>query len=338
MPRLPNNQALSGFCILVSCPTAAKRWLDLRRMFEVGSLSIMGISTLLKTVVGPVLDSKVILGIFNTRLVSGSRSSAPGRFFWNVIPTPIRNSILMRVESDVVLALKLVAGVLRCSPGDDHYLSLIQDGLGTWERTTQEFWKSQCADAEVVIDVGAYLGVYSIIASKVAPSARVIALEPNPWTFAKLKENLSLNAPANFELHNLAAGSSDAELEMTVGSDRLTSSGASISSGDTEGLNAFKVQQVTLDQLVQRADLIKIDAEGWELPVLQGATELLRSSSPTLVLEILSAGQFEELDGFLKPFGYRATTFLGTRNHRPEAVQAWSDRGNYAFQVAKQRV
>ena len=293
---------------------------------------------MLKKVVGPLLDSSFILGALNTRLVSGSRISALGRLFWNVIPTPIRNSILMRVESDVVLDLKLVPGVLRCSPGDDHYLSLIQDGLGTWERTTQEFWKSQCADAEVVIDVGAYLGVYSIIASKVAPGARVIALEPNPWTFEKLKENLSLNAPANFELHNLAAGSSDAELQMIVSSDRLTSSGASISSADTEGLNTFKVQQVTLDHLVQSADLIKIDAEGWELPVLQGATELLRSSSPTLVLEILSAGQFEQLDTFLKPLGYRATTFLGTRDNRPEVVEAWSDRGNYAFQVAKQRV
>ena len=337
MHRFHSSQRLSEICFLVSCPIRAQQLRNAVRhpqIVESGSLSVMGIGSLLKAFVGPLLDSKIILGTLNTRLVSGSRSTALGRFFWNAIPTPIRNSILMRVESDVVLDLKLVAGVLRCSPGDDHYLSLIQDGLGTWERTTQEFWKSQCVDAEVVVDVGAYLGVYSILAAKVAPSARVIALEPNPWTFVKLKENLSLNTPANFELHNLAAGSSDAELQMIVDPDRLTSSGASISSGDTEVLNTFKVQQVTLDQLVQRADLIKIDAEGWELPVLQGATELLRSSSPTLVLEILSAGQFEKLNGFLKPFGYRATTFLGTRNHRPKSVEAWYDRGNYAFQVA----
>lgn len=296
------------------------------------------VGTFLKKYVGPILDSKVVVDFLNSNLVSESRTSAQGRIFWNAVPTPIRNSILMRVKSEVVLNLKMVDGVLRTSSGDDHYLSLIQDGLGTWERTTQEFWKSQCEGAEVVIDVGAYLGVYSIIALKVAPRSRVIALEPNPWTFDKLKENLLLNWQDELELHNLAAGSSDAELQMIVSRDRLTSSGASISDSDTNGLIAFKVKQVTLDQLTQKADLIKIDAEGWELPVLKGATQILRSSAPTLLLEILNAKQFEELRGFLNHFGYKSIMFLGRRNEPPREVKVWSTPGNYAFQVTERKI
>lgn len=147
----------------------------------------------------------------------------------------------------------------------------------------------------VVFDIGANVGNYSKTIKTINPSARVYAFEPHPKTFAILQ---TLATEARFEAFN--TGMSDQETSLTL-YDRTDSpdgsSHASLYKEVIEGIhqitsNSVIVQLTTLDNFVQKhtlhgqIDLLKIDTEGHELPVLKGAQKLIASKK-------IAAVQFE---------------------------------------------
>lgn len=279
-----------------------------------------------------ILDSTFFLRIINSSLVSRSRLNYIGRVFWKITPKPLRNSMLMRIESPIVAELSVCDGVLLSSKEDDHYLSLIQDGCKRWERATQDFWVDMSLKSRSIVDVGSYIGIYSIIAGKSNPLAEIIAIEPNPVTFNRLKSNIELNQLRNVSLHNVAVGDTKEGLDLRVSKSRPMSSGANLMGISEPGeILEFKVQQVTLDDLVESVDLIKIDAEGWEIKVLSGASRLLRECHPTVVCEILSAKQYSELENFMSSYGYGPPHFLDQKATLSLPFDSWITKGNYVF-------
>ncbi len=132
----------------------------------------------------------------------------------------------------------------------------------------------------VVIDIGAYVGMYSIKASKaVGPTGKVIAVEPLPDNFDYLDRNVE--GLANVRIVNVA-------LSNYVGSGKLYSSPSTAAHSMTYVREKFvKVRVTTLDELVKdygltRVDYIKMDAEGSDLKVLSGAREVLQKHRPVL--------------------------------------------------------
>lgn len=137
----------------------------------------------------------------------------------------------------------------------------------------------------VVIDVGSALGYYAIRASrKVGRSGKVFAVEPDPDFVLFLIKNL--------EMHN---ANYVVVIEKAL-SDRHGCSYFCESCATSEVFNPFRKKRITvetetLDNLVmryslQRVDLIKIDAQGDELAILQGAFRTLERFNPTVVVEI----------------------------------------------------
>jgi FkbM family methyltransferase len=123
---------------------------------------------------------------------------------------------------------------------------------------------------DIFVDVGANIGVHSLIASGVVGSAgHVYTFEPHPRTFRFLRGNLRLNGAANVNVTNCAVGCERGTVRFTdVRSDdqnRVTTDG-------------MAVDVHTLDALLPpaRIRLLKIDTEGFELFVLRGATEVLK--------------------------------------------------------------
>lgn len=140
------------------------------------------------------------------------------------------------------------------------------------------------------VDVGANAGSYAILAGGVA-GCEVVALEPIGATYARLLDNIELNQlGSRVSALNVAAGSHSGELEFTSGEDTTNHA---VGAGEA-ALETVRVPVRTLDELLagKRApELIKIDVEGFEYAVLQGARGLLTNSGAnSLLLELNGSG------------------------------------------------
>jgi FkbM family methyltransferase len=139
------------------------------------------------------------------------------------------------------------------------------------------------------IDVGAHIGyLVSLAAECVGPDGRIDAFEPNPDTFAKLDAAVRElgDGGAAITVRNAAVGAEkgEATLHVPVGADAHQSSEASLAGG--EGFSASaQVPVVRLDDLPFDAEvrLLKIDTEGYEMSVLQGARRLLDECEAVLI-------------------------------------------------------
>lgn len=142
---------------------------------------------------------------------------------------------------------------------------------------------------DMVFDIGAHIGTYSIIASRLAgPSGRVVAYEPHDFTRGYLERHLDWNgARANTEVRALCCA------------ERPGSADFYFKPGEAEGMNGLvpvagferrTVEVTTVDLEAERLRLapavIKIDVEGAELDVLKGAEGVLRKNGPKLSLSL----------------------------------------------------
>ena len=137
------------------------------------------------------------------------------------------------------------------------------------------------AEIRVFFDVGASIGWTSVPALSAFPTARVIAFEPHPSTFAELTAKIGRHE--RFEAHNVAVGeiSGSAELFCNGGSrDSFVFA--------DDGARSLTVDCVTIDSFCRRSgitaiDVLKTDTEGFDLSVLKGASDMLASDSVKFV-------------------------------------------------------
>ena len=169
----------------------------------------------------------------------------------------------------------------------------------------------------VVIDVGAQIGVFATrMAKMVGPSGLVIAVEPEPENFGLLALNSRRNGGAAIFAHQMALGSYVGTCWLLVRTDGHTAGhrvrwlgpGDGLEeNGTTSGLitQCSTLDAVVNDAHVSRIDLIKIDVEGSELAVLNGASECLQRFRPRIVLESHPQGaRREEIERWLGQAAY----------------------------------
>ncbi len=160
-----------------------------------------------------------------------------------------------------------------------------------------------------VFDMGAHHGLYTMLASKVTGSeGRVYAFEPSPRERTRLKRNLSLNRCKNVHVISAALGRKDGKATLHV------------VDGTEDGCNSLRtpnvaqptipveVQVLTLDDFlreseVRRIDFAKMDVEGAELGVLEGASGLFASAERPVILAEIS-------DVRTGPWGYAASEII----------------------------
>ncbi len=169
-------------------------------------------------------------------------------------------------------------------------------------------------EGDIVIDIGAYVGMYSIKASQcVGATGFVVAVEPLPDNLVYLKKNLK--GLSNTRVEKVA-------LLDYVGKGKLyTSPSSAVHSMAYITKNFVGVRVTTLDELVRRwkftrVDFIKMDAEGSELLILKGARSVLQKYSPVISAACYHVDPNGEpyvgkVIPYLKSFGYRCITEKG---------------------------
>lgn len=165
------------------------------------------------------------------------------------------------------------------------------------------------AEGDVFADVGANVGVYSVLAGAVR-QIPVIAVEPEPRAVAALTDNLRINgAERNVTIVSAAVGAEEGVVAFT--SDRDTMNHVIALSDDVDA-SAITVPLLPLDAVFEERvpTLVKLDVEGFERPALAGATRTLGDAGcKGLIVEINGSGQRygltdEQVDGEIRDHGF----------------------------------
>jgi FkbM family methyltransferase len=153
----------------------------------------------------------------------------------------------------------------------------------------------------VVLDIGAHIGWYSIQAARaVGDSGRVVALEPDESNRKQLERNLALNQIANHTIVPLAAWSVTGLVHWSPSEVSVWNKIDAVRGSET-------IEAISLDDLVTRlslprVDWIKMDIEGAETEALAGAEVTLRRFHPTLFIEVHECT--EQVRRLLAGYGY----------------------------------
>jgi FkbM family methyltransferase len=182
-------------------------------------------------------------------------------------------------------------------------------------------------EGDIVVDVGAHMGRYTIISSKrVGPNGKVIAIEAHPDNFEMLNRNIKLNKLTNIIPLNYAVYSKETKLKLYLPDEELgytmhhstmlnyVSTKYKI---ETEG-KYVEVNANTLDNLLfqqqqkqngishENINWIKIDVEGAEFEVLKGATSILsKSKDIALLIEVHGKDNYKPIVEFLKTYNFK---------------------------------
>lgn len=182
----------------------------------------------------------------------------------------------VRPTYDWLRSIAARKGLKRLINGTDRIL--VAPRLRVSEGYEPEVWQHlmrEVRPGDVVADVGAYIGLYTIaLAKRVGPAGRVIAFEPNPVSFNALQEQVALNSVDNrVRLLQVALGASVARARFEL---RRDQSNIIYDCAAPAGDPVY-VECLTLDNVIGNGhlDLMKIDVEGYEEKVLEGATNLL---------------------------------------------------------------
>lgn len=130
-----------------------------------------------------------------------------------------------------------------------------------------------------VVDVGANIGYYLLLFQRcLRGNGRLVCVEPSKENLPELRRTIEINEFRNVTLHEAACGNEEGSVGLRSG----------INSGVVQSKEGtYEVRVCKLDNLVvEKIDFIKIDVEGYEGQVLEGADGLLRRWRPTLFLEL----------------------------------------------------
>ena len=171
---------------------------------------------------------------------------------------------------------------LRGSHADAGIVGELERSGGLYQRELAALLRRRLRSDAVCVDGGAHIGVISVLLASLCPAGHVYSFEPVPETSAYLEHNLAANGITNVTVERLALYREDGEISLAF--DESYPGGSHIGEGKC------RVTTARLDSWVQsrgldRLDLLKLDVEGAEPAVLDGAEETLRRFRPLTVVE-----------------------------------------------------
>lgn len=150
-----------------------------------------------------------------------------------------------------------------------------------YEREFLEHCSSFITPGSVIIDAGANIGNHTVFLAKFCKAKEIHAFEPQKTAFSIMNENLKLNNINNVKTYNVVLGRNNGFAEVkkstpsSVGETRFVSN------------NNGKYEMITIDSLgIEQVGFIKIDVEGSQLEVLNGAQKTLKKYLPVIWIEL----------------------------------------------------
>jgi len=189
-----------------------------------------------------------------------------------------------------------------------------------FEAREREFLNRFLRPGDVFVDVGANIGLFTLIAAKrVGAEGKVLAFEPTAKSFGRLVDNVQLNEFSNVECLNLALSDSQGYLQLSAGGNGYDAWNSLGKVALGQPANSERVEVIDWDHVARTRHLsgdsvtmMKIDVEGWEARVLEGGREFFTGPhAPVLQVEFTddaaeaAGSSCNALYEHLQSFGYR---------------------------------
>lgn len=188
-------------------------------------------------------------------------------------------------------------------------------------------------EGHVFFDIGANVGYYSILASKIiGKTGIVVACEPVIRNLAYLQQHVDLNKAGNVRILAFACSNENGTARFSLGPNTAMGHLVLGERGKTVHKGAVLVPTVTLAKIAEELDLIpdviKIDVEGAELNVLEGGKGVLSRAKPTIFLSTHSTGLREACLKLLAEIGYVSEPLIGGADPHEFIAKGIQQAGN----------
>lgn len=166
--------------------------------------------------------------------------------------------------------------------GDAINLAIIDFDYENYELS---IFKTEIKPGDVVIDAGANIGIYTLVATKLVGNyGKVYSFEPEPITFDNIKRNVIENACENVILTNKAVSSKTGKAKLSTWSRSKTAKTTNYLSNEENDLEDYViVETVSLDDFfenkLKKINIVKIDIEGSEFEALKGMKNIIEQNS-----------------------------------------------------------
>ncbi|MDX2246042.1 MAG: FkbM family methyltransferase [Bacteroidia bacterium] len=216
---------------------------------------------------------------------------------------------------------KAIQAILQRVLGFERYLfvfSLFKIRTLRWDGKNKEgdfnFFLGMLKPDDVVLDIGANIGIMTALMAQKCRTGRVYAFEPVPDNFQAMRRVVNYLHLKNVSLHPVALGPEKGEVEIKmpvikgVKMQGLSYIRHETIAGYPVGHISYRVPQVALDEWAfdpeERVTAIKMDVENYEQFVLQGARQLLRKHRPVIYCELWDNENRKNCMQILQEAGY----------------------------------
>jgi FkbM family methyltransferase len=206
---------------------------------------------------------------------------------------------------------------------------IVWTDMRDWEASTQPVLFNLAKTTDVFVDVGAYSGIYTVLACVANPNLRVVAFEPNVVKIRQITANVTANGLKDrVTIIGKALAAKSGVATLSIPADDSTAS-----------LNDAEPDDRVIDVVVTTGDLalaslpvglVKIDVEGFEGEVLAGMSRTLSTYRPKIIAECLDSQALQRLQNSIRELGYLHTYHIDHGGLVPVGVQPFRP-ANYLF-------
>lgn len=186
---------------------------------------------------------------------------------------------------------------------------------GSWERHISKILYDNARPNTNVIDIGAFIGTHTMALSDISKkgNGKVYSFEPQPWACLNIKESLKKNKIKNVKVYNIALSDKIGNIQFCSDS----TGGSSICTERSKKLNSwnnvYNVKMKPLDNYnFKNVSIIKIDVEGHELSVLNGAINTIKLNKPKILIEVWNRPKrLQDFFDFMRKINYKVKKISG---------------------------
>lgn len=188
--------------------------------------------------------------------------------------------VVINIDSSIKMRLRL-----------DEYVQQNIFFYNYYEKNETEYWKKNIQAGYTIFDIGSNVGYYSLLASPIiGNTGRVFMFEPVGINMERAKANILLSGFSNIHCNKKAITNKKGSVNIRVADDsNLGMSGLSDcinESGVDEQVEGITLDEFVRENKIESVEMIKIDVEGAEPLVIQGAKTCLQKFSPILMIEV----------------------------------------------------
>lgn len=184
-------------------------------------------------------------------------------------------------------------------------------GRDAYESLSVRLFAGLSVGADAVLDIGAYTGLFGLVAAKTARGAHVSSFEPIPHIAARARLNGALNRLGDYVVAQKAVGEAPGAAELTLYGGHAGTTGASLAEKPRSDVGRIEVEVTTIDEYAsglggRRIGLIKLDTEGAEVAAMAGGAGVFREHGPIVLSEILNDAALAAQCDAMAAHGYDA--------------------------------